>query len=333
MKTFILYDDSHPNADGTRVLLDGLRLQRFEKNPVMLYMHRRSSTAGNPALGSEVIGRWEHIRREGSRLLAEAVFDTKDALSQKIAHKVEQGFLRAVSIGIDVHKSSSEKTHQLSGQSGVTFVESTLLEASIVDIPSNENALHQPVRYHAYGLAKIPGGEKNEQAFESFAWQLADFLSIKKDKDPNNLLPDMRERIDKLLARESQLVAFVEQLLDEALREGYLQEEDKEKYRLAFADDFMAAYASLKKRNETRSKQKENKQVFLQHFMNHLHADVPPGAAATASPSETDDSVYQQLLAHEPERLRTLRQHDPTAFRQLLEAHLAWKSQKKKSIS
>ena len=57
MTSFVLYDDIRPNADGSRVLLSGLSLERFRKNPVMLYMHERGMSAGTSPRGSEVIGR------------------------------------------------------------------------------------------------------------------------------------------------------------------------------------------------------------------------------------------------------------------------------------
>ena len=159
MKTFILYDESQPNADGSRILLDGLRLSRFKKNPVMLYMHRRAEE--NSSAGSEVIGRWEKVRMDGKRLVADAVFDSKDALAQKIAQKVQDGFLRAASIGIDVHKLQQETKDKPKQATQYTITESTLLEASIVDIPKNENALaHAASSYHTYRITNSLGEVK-----------------------------------------------------------------------------------------------------------------------------------------------------------------------------
>ena len=60
MQTFVLYDDTRPNADGSRVLLSGLSLEHFRRNPVMLYMHGRGLSFDASPSGSEVIGRWEN---------------------------------------------------------------------------------------------------------------------------------------------------------------------------------------------------------------------------------------------------------------------------------
>lgn len=122
--TFILSDES-VNSYGFRVLTDGIRMERFEKNPVMLYMHET---------GNEVIGRWENLRKEGDKLLADAVFDESGELGLKIKTKVDNNFLRAVSIGLQ-----PVGCEVIAGIDAVTDCE--LIEASIVAIPSNQNAV------------------------------------------------------------------------------------------------------------------------------------------------------------------------------------------------
>lgn len=122
--TFVLSDESR-NSYGFVVLTEGIDTTAFERNPVMLYMHNRD---GN------VIGRWDNIRKEGKRLLADAVFDESTELGAQVKKQVESGFLRAVSIGIeDIAK------EVLNGVETVT--KCRLIETSIVDIPSNGNAV------------------------------------------------------------------------------------------------------------------------------------------------------------------------------------------------
>ena len=136
--TFTLYDDNYPTHDGMRIVLSGLLLSNFIQNPIMLYMHHRG---GTQPTGSEVIGKWENIRIEGKRLLADARFDDKEPLAQKIASKVQQGFLSAASIGILVKQTSTDEADKMADQRGVSITDSVLLEASIVDIPRCAGAL------------------------------------------------------------------------------------------------------------------------------------------------------------------------------------------------
>lgn len=137
-KTFILSDDSI-NKSGSRILTAGIDIKEFKKNPVMFYNHHRSSNWDHPNILP--IGRWVNIRKEGSRLLADAEFDMDDEFAAKIAGKVEKGILNAASVGIRVVEVSTEPKHLEKGQTRATITKSRMMECSIVDIPGNGNAL------------------------------------------------------------------------------------------------------------------------------------------------------------------------------------------------
>lgn len=129
--TFVLSDES-VNSHGTWVKTEGIDLRRFEANPVMLWSH---DSAFPP------IGRWVNIRKEDGRLLAEAEFDEKDALAQALKGKVEQGILRACSIGFYAKKFSNRSEDLKPGQRYETIVESEIIEASLCAVGSNANAM------------------------------------------------------------------------------------------------------------------------------------------------------------------------------------------------
>ncbi|MDR2765327.1 MAG: peptidase, partial [Tannerella sp.] len=110
-KTFILHDES-VNTYGFRMLTSGADLTEFRKNPVMLLDHNDWNLP---------IGRWEHIRVEDGKILADAVFDMKDARAKQVAGKVEDGFLRAASIGAwPPEEVSDDILLRYPGQTGVT---------------------------------------------------------------------------------------------------------------------------------------------------------------------------------------------------------------------
>lgn len=88
---FTVLDETF-NSYGSVVLTSGINIARFQRNPIMLYMHDRDKG---------VIGRWENITKEGDKLTAEAVFDDATELGAKVKHQVESGFLRSASIGIE----------------------------------------------------------------------------------------------------------------------------------------------------------------------------------------------------------------------------------------
>ena len=136
----IILSDSSLNRYGYRVLTSGMFLEAFKKNPVMLYMHFRDE--GSPIWGeTKAIGHWEDIQLEGDVLSAIPVFDKVDDLSKTIAAKYEAGTLRAASIGIRILATSAEKEYLLPGQTRETVTKAEVMEASIVDIPANANAV------------------------------------------------------------------------------------------------------------------------------------------------------------------------------------------------
>lgn len=121
-KEFVISDESR-NSYGFSILTRGINLEKFKRNPVMFYNHNREGG---------VIGRWENIRIENNRLLATPVFDQADELGNKIARKVETGFIRAASVGIEILQFDA---------AGEIALSTEVIECSVCDIPSNGNAL------------------------------------------------------------------------------------------------------------------------------------------------------------------------------------------------
>ena len=134
-KDFII-NTSGLNSYGTRVLTPGIDLTQYKRNPVLLYMHTRGFDGK-----STPIGRVENIRVEGDELRGTPVFDMKDPFAAEIARKWEEDFIRMCSAGLKPVELSTATEHLLPGQSRATVVRSKLVEVSIADIGSNDDAL------------------------------------------------------------------------------------------------------------------------------------------------------------------------------------------------
>lgn len=131
-KTFVLHDES-VNTYGFRMLTSGVNLDEFRKNPVMLLNHNDYSLP---------IGRWENIRIDGGKILADAVFDEKDERAAEVMRKVDNDFIRMASIGAwPPEEKSDAYSLMLPGQRYPTVTKWTVREASIVAIGANHNAL------------------------------------------------------------------------------------------------------------------------------------------------------------------------------------------------
>ena len=67
---FVISDES-VNRYGYRVLTAGIDTAQFEKNPIMYYLHDRLQY-GESKPRVMVIGRWDNVRKENAKLMADA---------------------------------------------------------------------------------------------------------------------------------------------------------------------------------------------------------------------------------------------------------------------
>lgn len=127
---FVL-SDATVDRVGDVIEPDGWDLKNFKKNPIALFGHN----SGFP------IGKWENLRVEGGKLIARLKFAAKgtSARIDELASLVEQGILRAVSVGFRPIKSEPLDPERPYGPQRYTKQE--LLETSLVSVPANPAAL------------------------------------------------------------------------------------------------------------------------------------------------------------------------------------------------
>ena len=150
-----IISSSRLNCYGTRVLTEGIDLEQYRKNPVLLFMHRRGGRADMP------IGRIENIRIEGDFLYGTPVFDGDSEEEKMIAQKWERGTLRMLSAGISIIEWSEDPQYIVQGQTRPTIIKSKLEEVSVVDIGANDDAL-QCALYDKGDRLTLVMGEENE---------------------------------------------------------------------------------------------------------------------------------------------------------------------------
>ena len=121
------------NCYGTRVLTEGIDLEQYRKNPILLYMHTRSERLP--------IGTITNIRVEDGVLYGTPQIDGDTEEEKIIAQKWERGTLRMLSAGLEVIAISDDPALLVAGQTRPTITKSKLNEVSIVDIGANDDAL------------------------------------------------------------------------------------------------------------------------------------------------------------------------------------------------
>lgn len=239
--TFVLSDES-VNSHGTWVKTSGINLERFKKNPVMLWSH---DSAFPP------IGKWENIRVEGDKLLADAVFDEGDALAQAFKRKVESGLLKACSIGFYAKKFSSDVADIKPGQRYETIVEAELIECSLCSIGSNGNAM---VLMNAEGERL----EMNERGFVALGMKLiVNNNNIKNmSEELTQLKADLQAKEDELMklrafkqaqeqAEKERLEEARKELIENAINERKINATMKQVWLKLAEDNFEATKLAL----------------------------------------------------------------------------------------
>lgn len=174
----------------------------------MLWNHHRGYWIGEDQ-DMMPIGIFEHVRVEGDQLLGEARFHLEDERAVKIYQKVKAGVLRACSITIQVAATSKEPQYLVKGQTRPTVTKCHLLECSIVDIPSNGNAVRLS---HSDDMAALDETSKLNQA-----------LPLLEEASNTNVKNKPMKEVAKYLnlqdnASEAEILAAVTNLANKADR-------------------------------------------------------------------------------------------------------------------
>ncbi len=132
--TGITICDNSINRYGWRLLVAGIDLSSFLKNPVGLLQH---DTHGLP------VAKWFNVRVEDDKLVGDCEFDRNDDEAVKLYWKYIDKFMNAVSLNIIPKEESDDAIYLLPGQKYSTITKSELLEVSFVTVPGNANAVKQ----------------------------------------------------------------------------------------------------------------------------------------------------------------------------------------------
>jgi len=160
----IIINSDRVNSFGFRVLSDGIDIEQYEKNPIMLWMHNRACKGTKDEILP--IGNVIELKREkdenGNNIITGLpMFDDTDPFAKSIYDKYENGTLRMASAGLDPISWSEEVELQLPGQTGYTLVKSKLREVSIADIGSNDDSLQVALYDNDGHLIKLSSNGEN----------------------------------------------------------------------------------------------------------------------------------------------------------------------------
>jgi hypothetical protein len=123
-------------------MTSGIDFSQYKRNPVVLWYHKRPKPFDGKN-NNEVlpIGKGVKLWKDDGKLYADIEFDSEDKFAAMIEGKVDRGFIKMCSPGLDPITVSDDPKFILPGQTRATLIKSRLEEISIVDIGSNDNAL------------------------------------------------------------------------------------------------------------------------------------------------------------------------------------------------
>lgn len=275
--TFILCDGSRVNSYGFRTDLAGMDIERFKANPVMLYFHD----------SFEVIGRWENLRIEDGKLLADAVFDTEDEIGKKIAGKVERGFLKGCSMGLRV-----VEMKDIDGL--LTACRSELMEASVCSIPSDAGAVRLYDQNH------------KELTFDEVRLQFNNQLkpvTMDKNEEKNTMEQQLATKDQEIAQLKAEIAQnkkeAVNSYLTAAVASGKISETEKADYETLADKDF----DTVKKLIDAKSPK--------------ASASLKDLAAQSATQPERSNWTYLDWMKKDSEGLKRLKAENPAEFERL----------------
>lgn len=242
----VIISTSGLNCYGSRVLTSGIDLTQYQKNPVLLWMHRRSYNGKDMP-----IGRMENLRIDGDRLIGTPVFDENDEFAKQIASKWENGFLRMASAGIEIVETSDAPEYLLQGQTRATITRCKLEEVSIVDIGGNDEALqlygtdgklmrlasgedctHLPLllnKEHAEGISPeaLFNNQKQQLKMKKEIMQLLGLAETASEQEVANAVRLLKEKADKA---DGLQLASINAIVDAAVADKRITADKKDHF-------------------------------------------------------------------------------------------------------
>ena len=304
----VVISTSSLNSYGSRVLTSGIDITQYQRNPVLLYMHRRYSREDAP------IGRVENVRVDGDRLLGDLVFDEKDDFGKKVAQKWADGFLRMVSAGLSIVELSDDPMYLLPGQKRMTITKSKLDEVSVVDIGANDDAI--ALYNEAGGRITLSQGDNSP-----------DLPLLKDSTNPNNKKV-MNEKIALALglstdATDEQAVSAIARLKSEA--------DQAKQLKLSLINEQLASavqYGKLPKEQEEIYRQigltmgSETLRVTLSTLST---LSAPQRASSIIRPSApTEQTKFAKFTDIPTSQLQSFKQENPDEYARLYTDHFGF---------
>lgn len=234
MNKRVLISNDSINAYGFRVLTEGINIEQYRRNPILLFMHRRP-------LGDDVdqilpLGHVEDLEVVDGALYGTIVIEPVDDFSSKIKKQWDAGTLKMVSPCLEEIEWSEDQKYILPGQRGATVLKCRLMEVSIVDIGANDDALQLRNSNGAViTLSNIPQITfNNNDKKMKFNNDLAEALSLESTASEDLILATVKKNALELQSLkkevESAKAVRIDQMISLAKQDGRISADNEAKF-------------------------------------------------------------------------------------------------------
>ena len=302
-----------------RILTDGIDYTQYMRNPVVLFMHEREFEKKEDGKGSAVIGRCLKIYKKDTDLVATIEFDEKDEFAQKIAGKVERGYIRMASMYADVKATSSDTELVLPGQVYETVTACKLVEISIVDIGGNDDAIKLSKDGKPVQLQKVKlENDRNMSHLKTIALALA----LSADSTEDTVLKEVqglklaketaeKEASDLKVKLKGIQTAEATALVEKAVSLGLIPEALKQTQINAFESDFDGQKVTLSKLIS--DKEAEGDQAATHQTVK----EVVLGGKGSGNGAGTQEETFDYLQKFDTVKLRKIKEENPEQYAKL----------------
>jgi HK97 family phage prohead protease len=285
------------NSYGTRILTEGLDIEQYQRNPVLLYMHQRGF----------VVGQVKDIKKEKDGVYGTLVFDEATDLSKQLKKQYEEGSMRMVSVGIDILELSDDPKMLVLGQTSPTVTKSKLYEVSCVDIGANDDALrlsrdgnHLTLGKDSKNPLPLLTNKTKEKSMEQK--KLALLLGLPED------------------ASEKQILAKIQSLLSLAEELNTLK---KEKEELTLSAITSSVEDAVKDRRLSADRKGQfielGKKIGVAELKKVLQA-MNPAVKPSQMLGGVSDGAWKKLSDVPADQLEAMKENDPAQYCRLFKA-------------
>lgn len=287
------------NCYGTWLVTAGGDIEQYQKNPVLLYMHRRGT----------VIGVLNDIKVEGDMITAEPEFDDVTEISRQVHAQYDKGSLRMASVGVAIIEMSDDASLLQQGQTSPTITKWKLSEVSIVDIGANDDAIRlfrdgTEITLDSSGNNPLPKLNINQNKKQMEQKEIALALGLSE----NATEAEVKAKIAELVAQSRELTTL-----------------KAENEKITLAAITAAVDTAVGERKITADKKAQfvslGQKIGLDELKSTLEAMSPAAKVSQViAPASGTKCEYKKLSEVPADALLEMRQNDKDTYRKLYRA-------------